>query len=323
MTKLMCERKVSIPRKVAGGFLVTFFLMSNCAYSQMTGGIPGTSHYVFGKNLLVKPVLPAGAPTNPPDPVNHPPVEMDIRVQYEVFQSYCDIQEFGVRDLIPTRTFRGRIGPAGNWIETVPAEDVSTLPSDIPAVKHADTVDLNLSPMKLYSKKATDVTGWNDDHTFVTDMSGGPMVAMNPAAVTSVQIDAITGEVKRVTYRIQIGLQTPAPEYLESDLNKGYEYDQEYKYIVYASTANDGDTVVDTVDVPLYWRRGATYVEVEYLRSFFGDDPEDPLGSASFHIHRQSKKNEEDWNENDPLAEAGVMGSISALFSSLCYASNE
>lgn len=232
----------------------------------------------------------------------------------------------GVRDLIPTRTFRGRIGPDGNWEETAPAQDVSTLPSDVPANTHTDTVDLNLSPMKLYSKKATDTAGWKDEHTFVSDMSGGPMVVMDPSAVTSIEFDDVTGEIEKITYRIQVGLQTPAPEYLASDLNDGYEYDQQFRYVVYANTALAAGAIEqDTVDVPQFWRRGATYVEVEYKRDWFSEDPndDDSAGAASFFVYRESKKSGGDWNENDPFTDPGVHAGASAAFSSICFATNE
>ena len=320
--KSIVSKKVAMSVKIACSFLVACSLTSEWLCAQMVGGGISTGYYVFAKNLMVKPVLPLGAPTNPPNPQNHPPVEMDVKVQYEVFQTYCDIEEFGVRDLTPTRTFRGKIGVGANWLETAPAQDVTTLPFDVPVNMHTDTVALNKSPMKLYSKKATDTAGWTEDHNFVSDMSGGPMVTMNPVAVIDVPVDDISGLVERVEYRIQVGLQTPAPEYLASDQSAGYEYDQQYKYLVYASSGLAGGPFYQaTVAVPQYWRRGATYVEVRYERAWFGNPA--ATGAASFFVHRRSKTSGGDWNQNDPLTDAGVNSSVSAAFSSLCFATSD
>lgn len=68
-----------------------------------------------------------------------------------------------------------------------------------------------------------------------------------------------------------------------------------------------------------------TYVEVEYKRDWLSVDPDDTdaAGSASFFVRRESKKSDEDWNENDPLADPGVRASCSAAFSSLCFATNQ
>ena len=146
------------------------------------------------------------------------------------------------------------------------------------------------------------------------------MVTMNPFAITGVEVDG-NDEVVRVDYRVQIGLQTPAPELLASDLNQGYEYDQEYKYEIYGSSATVASPLLVTVTVPALWRRGATYEDVYYLREWF-DDP-DATGSARFFIRRRSKKSGGGWNANDPLTDAGVQAGKSAIFSSICFATHK
>ncbi len=194
--------------------LISICLTANAVNAQLGGGggTAPTSYYVFAKNLMIKPVLPAGAPTDPPDPDNFPPLDMDIKVQYEIFQSYCDIEEHGARGLEPARTFRGKIGSGAGWDETVAPEVVGPLSYSLPAAgPHIDTVDMNKSPMKLYSELVAAPAGWDHEHTFVSDMSGGPMLVMDPSARKSVEVDA-NDEVTKVEYRIQVGWQTPASE---------------------------------------------------------------------------------------------------------------
>ena len=133
-------------------------------------------------------------------------------------------------------------------------------------------------------------------------------------------------EITRVTYRIQLNLQTPAPELLSSDLNLGYEYDRVYRYVVYAARADQPAVVNTRMKVPLLWRRAATYVEVDYRRSWLNaDNVDDVSAAASFFVHRQSMINDDtnNWNEHDPLSHAGVHGGTSAPFTSLCFASSE